>query len=78
MEAPWYLKALVVAATVLMLAMIGGIIKTTLDKYDEFEPDVFSALLATCSNNGGPALFQRDGYYRWSVTCKDGSYVRMY
>lgn len=47
MEAPWYLKALVVAASVLMLTMIGGIIKTTLDKYDEFTPDVFSSLLAT-------------------------------
>ena len=63
MEAPWYLKALVVAVTALLLAMAGGIIKTTLDKYDEFEPDVFSSLLATCSNNGGPSLFQRDGSY---------------
>ena len=76
MEAPWYIKALIVAVIALLLAMAGNVIKATLDKYDEFKPDVFSSLLATCSKNGGPALFQRDGRYRWSVTYKDGSYAR--
>ena len=78
MKAPWYFKSLVVAVIALILAMAGGIIKATLDKYEEFEPDVFSSLLETCGKNGGPALFQRDGYYRWFAVCKDGVYIRVF
>ena len=67
-----HIKFLLASAAVLVFALTGLIVKRELDMYEEMSPATLQKLNEACVNNGGPAVFQKDGRSRWFAVCKDG------